>query len=281
MPMRAHNYGEVIPRDLPRDGTWLIEIDEAGAARSFTFGDFHDRADAIARGLLARGLTRGQAVGLLAGNSADYLMAFFGIVRAGLVAVPINFKLPKATIEHVVADAAVRFVFTDAERAALAGSLPAVRLDSAAEMAALAQPGAFAAPEMKDEEVALVLYTSGSTGRPKGVPLTHGGYVWAAQVLAASGPPMAGKRMLVAAPLYHMNGLLQSTLMNMAGGAVVLMKRFAADRYLETAAAHRCNVVTSIPTMLALASRETATLARIDLSPVDLVIMGSAPASEA
>jgi acyl-CoA synthetase (AMP-forming)/AMP-acid ligase II len=78
-----------------------------------------------------------------------------------------------------------------------------------------------------------------------------------------------------------MNGLLQSTLMSMAGGTVVLMRQFSAARYLETASAQRCTIVTSVPTMLALAAHETEALKRLDMSPVELVIMGSAPASEA
>ncbi|MEJ8570495.1 class I adenylate-forming enzyme family protein [Microbaculum marinum] len=276
-----HNFGELIPRDAPADRIWQVEVAGDDSHREITLGAFHPAADAVARGLVAQGLTRGERVGILAANSAEYLIAFFGIVRAGLVAVPINYKLPAATVAEILDDADVRFVFADAERAGQAAGWPVVRLDDEASWSAFADPGSFDSPEMGDDETALILYTSGSSGRPKGVPLTHGGYVWAAHVLSGSMPPMEGKRMLVAAPLYHMNGLLQSTLMSMSGGTVVLMRRFDPRGYLEAAARHRCDIVTAVPTMLALAVREKEALATLDLSPVKLVIMGSAPVSEA
>lgn len=277
----VQNFGELIPRAAPADRIWQIEVSEAGSDREITLGAFHAAADSVARGLLKKGLDRGTRVGILAANSAEYLMAFFGIVRAGMVAVPINYKLPAATVAGILDDADVRFVFADAERAGQASGRPVVRLDDAKAWAGFADPGPFESPDMGDDEFALILYTSGSSGRPKGVPLTHGGYVWASRVLSGTMPPMDGKRMLVAAPLYHMNGLLQSTLMSMSGGTVVLMRRFDPRGYLEAAARNRCDIVTSVPTMLALAVRETEALATLDLSPVKLVIMGSAPVSEA
>ena len=64
---------------------------------------------------------------------------------------------------------------------------------------------------MRDEEFATILYTSGSTGLPKGVPLTHGSYVWGIDLRVATGPPMRAKRVIVAAPFFHMNGLFSAS----------------------------------------------------------------------
>ena len=274
------NLGELVPRDVPRNRLWQIEVAESGAVREVTFGAFHDGADRFAGELRARGFVRGDRIGILAGNRAEYHMAYVGIMRAGMTAVPINFRLPRATVDHIIDDAGIRFAFADAARAGLLGERPQARIEDVPLRPSPRGAAAPGAPEMGDDEIATILYTSGSSGRPKGVPLTHGGYCWAAGVLAGAMPPMAGKRMLVAAPLYHMNGLLQGLLMNASGGTVVLMRGFHAARYLEAAAGHRCNIVTSIPTMLALASRETEVLERLDLSCVEMVIMGSAPAGE-
>jgi acyl-CoA synthetase (AMP-forming)/AMP-acid ligase II len=133
---------------------------------------------------------------------------------------------------------------------------------------------------MADDEVALILYTSGSTGRPKGVPLTHGGYIWVIETLTAVSPPFGGKRALVAAPLYHMNALIQTLLIGVAGGTVVMLTHFNARRYIEAASRHRCHMVTAVPTMYALVARETEWLAKHDLSHVESAKSGSAPASE-
>jgi len=277
----VHNLGEIIPRDTSPDAVWLTEIAADGDSRDISLGEFHRSADALARGLLARGLVRGQAVGILAGNRAEYLLAYFGIIRAGLVAVPINYKLLQATIDHIFKDAEIQFVLVDGDWRHLAGHMPAVGMDVAAEWQALLDPGAFTPLEMEAEAHATILYTSGSTGLPKGVPLTHGGYVWAANLMCDSLPPMTDKRVLVAAPLYHMNGLILSALSSMSGGHVVLMRRFSPIGYLQAAAAHRCHVLTSVPTMIAMAVREPETIAGLDLSGVEKVIMGSAPVSEA
>ena len=202
---------------------WLTEGAADASARDIPLGEFHAAADAVARGLAARGLVRGQAVGILAGNSAEYLLAYFGIMRAGLVAVPINYKLPKATVDHIIKDANVQLVLADGDWRHLIQDRPIIQIDLAEEWRDLADPGAFTPLEMKVEEHATILYTSGSTGLPKGVPLTHGGYVWACELMRDSLPPMGRKRVLVAAPLYHMNGLILSAMTAMTGGAIVLM----------------------------------------------------------
>lgn len=100
----VNNLGEVAPRDIDADAPWQIELAPDGGVRQISYGEFHAEADGVARGLLARGLERGDAVGILAGNSAHYLIAYFGIMRAGLVAVPVNYKVAKATVEHILAD---------------------------------------------------------------------------------------------------------------------------------------------------------------------------------
>ncbi len=276
-----HNLGEIIPRDLPTENIWLTEVAADDSARDISVAEFHETADAVARGLLARGLKRGAAVGILAHNSAEYLLAYFGIMRAGLVAVPINYKVAKPTVEHILKDAQVQFLLVDEDWAHLAGALPHVRMDRPDQWRELLDFGPYTPLAMAAEEHATILYTSGSTGLPKGVPLTHGGYVWAAELMRDSLPPMTDKRVLVAAPLYHMNGLILSALSGMTGGQVVLMRQFSATRYLETAAAHRCHVLTSVPTMIAMAVREPETIRRLDLSCVEKLIMGSAPLSEA
>jgi acyl-CoA synthetase (AMP-forming)/AMP-acid ligase II len=112
------------------------------------------------------------------------------------------------------------------------------------------------------------------------VPLTHGGYVWVIETLNAVSPPFADKRALVAAPLYHMNALIQSLLIGVARGTVVLLMQFSAKLYIEAASRHRCHMVTAVPTMYALVARETEWLKRFDLSQVESAKSGSAPASE-
>ena len=277
----SHNLGEVIPRDVPAGTTWMIEIAPDGGVRQLSFPQFHEQADALARGLLRRGFQRGARIGLLAANRAEYLVAFIGIMRAGMVAVPINFKLPRETIGHIERDSRIELMIVDEERAPLVQEPPMVRVDEPSEWNALLDFGPHQSPSMEDGEFALILYTSGSTGKPKGVPLTHGSYLWGIDLLVATGPQMRGKRVLVAAPYFHMNGLLISVMTGVAMGTVVLLCRFSGRAYLEAAASQRCEVLTSVPTMLALAAKETEAIARLDLSHVESIFTGSAPSTDA
>ena len=89
----------------------------------------------------------------------------------------------------------------------------------------LLDEGPFTPIKMQPEEPAMFLYTSGSTGRPKGVVLSHYSHLWAmAQRVRRPGP--IGQRSLVAAPLYHMNGLAMSQTTFSQGDTVVLLPQF-------------------------------------------------------
>ncbi|HEY4407169.1 MAG TPA: AMP-binding protein, partial [Xanthobacteraceae bacterium] len=112
------NLGDLILRD--RDLTKIAIIDLGGEAgpREISYAGLDAMANGVARALLARGLARGERISILSANRAEYLAAYFGIMRAGLVAVPINFKFPRQTIHFIIADAGAKFVFCDRARRA-------------------------------------------------------------------------------------------------------------------------------------------------------------------
>jgi long-chain acyl-CoA synthetase len=139
--------------------------------------------------------------------------------------------------------------------------------------------GSFTAVRVEDGEPAMFLYTSGSTGRPKGVVLSHQSHLWVLEQRAIA-PPPPGQRVLVAAPLYHMNALsvCQSTLNT--GGTIVLLPSFSAPAYIDAAARYRVHALTAVPTMIAMMLREREAMASADFSSVQSLRVGSAPLSE-
>jgi acyl-CoA synthetase (AMP-forming)/AMP-acid ligase II len=277
------NLGDLLDPSRPLNAIAVIDCLDWERPREYSYGELHRLANHCARGLLARGLRRGDAVAILAGNRAEFLIAYLGTMRAGLVSVPVNHKFPRETIEFVMRDSGVKLVFSDGERRAqVPPGLPAVDFDSEGSdgFRALLDPGELMPVRPAPRETAMVLYTSGSTGRPKGVPLSHDGQLWAVRSRVAAARDLAAQRFLVAAPLFHMNGLGTSKVALAGHAAIVLLPQFDARRYIEAIGRFGVTFLTSVPTMLALVVRETETLARTDLSSVRAVRMGSAPTTQ-
>jgi long-chain acyl-CoA synthetase len=275
--MAAANLGGAVASWVDPAATALIDIGH-GAPRSFCYADIERLSNAFARGLLRRGLRRGERVAILAANSAEYLIAFLGTMRAGLVSVPVNYKLPAETVNFVVEDADARLVLCDAiRRPSLRPDIPQIVMEDA--FTSLLDDGSFNAVQADAGEPAMFLYTSGSTGRPKGVVLSHQSHLWVLEQRGNPAPP-PGQRVLVAAPLYHMNALsvCQSTLNT--GGTIVLLPSFTAPAYIDAASRYRVHALTAVPTMIALMLREHAAMASADLSSVQSLRVGSAPLSE-
>ena len=272
------NLAAILDPSAPDDRPLIIQLSPEGEEQlRLTYGEGRKRIAALARGLLRRNLKRGEAVAIVAANSADYLVLYMATMAAGLVSVCVNHKLPRETVAHIMKDSAVKLAIADAERAPLVSELvptvPIERLDE------LADPGAFTAVDMKPDEVAMVLYTSGSTGLPKGVPLSHGGYVWATGATPENRPVLEGKKAIIAAPLFHMNGLFSAKMVMINGGTICLMTVFTARGFIRAIDRLRIDMVTSVPTMLALVMRETETLAKADLGCVTMAVTGSAPST--
>ena len=262
----------------------LAGAEPGGAGTVHTRGEIDGLANAVARGLVKRGLVRGDAVAILAENSVAFLGAYMGIMRAGMIAVPINYRQPARTVAHIIADSETRLILADPGRRDLCPSgVPVIDItDPGADgFGGLIDPGSFEIIAPMPEETAMILHTSGSTGMPKGVMLSHEGQLFALSRWAGDADELARHRMLVAAPQYHMNALFISKLALTFGASVVLLPRFDVEAYIRAIPAHQVTWLTSVPTMLALVVREKTLLEAVDLSTVERVSMGSAPLTEA
>ncbi len=273
------NLGALTPADRDLDKVAIIDLG-TGQVRHFSYRDFEGQANAVARSLAARGLARGDRVAILSANRFEYLTAVHGIMRAGFVAVPVNFKFPAATIDYIIHDSGAKLVFCDALRFDSAPKeLPRIRFDGeGSEFADFLKPGPFAAIAAANGEPAMFLYTSGSTGRPKGVVLSHQSHIWVVEQRMAA-QDMSRHRFLVAAPLYHMNALAMSQLAHATHATVILLPQFTAQLYLKAIEDYRCTWLTAVPPMIAMMLNDKERLAATDLSSVEFLRMGSAPVS--
>jgi len=272
------NLGDLIRRDRDPGKLAIVDLGGEEPARELSYGRLDSMANGVARALLRRGLTRGDRVAILSANRVEYLASYFGIMRAGFIAVPVNFKFPRDTIHFILRDAGAKLLFCDQARSSDApNDLPRAQFGDSgpAGFDCFIEPGPFQAIVPHPREPAMFLYTSGSTGPPKGVVLSHRSHIWVVE--ARLSPDLERHRYLIAAPLYHMNALALSKLACAAHATVVLLPQFSARAYIEAIARYRCTWLTAVPPMMAMMLQEKELLAATDLSSVEFMRMGSAP----
>ena len=276
------NLGRCFDASRSPDKVAIIDLRDWEKPLERTYAQLDAECDAVARGLIARGLQRGDRVGILSLNRFELLAAYFGSMRAGLVAVPISFKLPRETIDYIVRDAELKAVFHDQDRADLCPpGLLRFGFDAPDGYVALRDPGPFDTVVPAGRELAMMLYTSGSTGKPKGVLLSHESQRWSLETSARTYGERPQHRYIVAAPMFHMNATISVKGALASGGSIVLLPSFDARKYALAIPRFAVSWLTSVPTMLALVARERDLVGGLNFSLVTNVTMGSAPLTQA
>jgi len=273
-----YNLGDLNDPALPLDLPAIVDLRDFDQPREYSHADIRGLAGGVARWLQAQGLPRGSRIAIASLNRAEFLISYFGIMRAGYVAVPINIKQPEQTIAYVLQDAHIVLAFVDgARRNTFSAYVRVVDFDDAGPEGFAAQitPAEFESIRPRADEEGQMLYTSGSTGIPKGVPLTHSGQLWALQVTTP--PPAEPQRLLLAQPLFHMNGLFMAKRAFALHSQLVILPGFDVDHYLTALERYRINTVTAVPTMFARLIRDPARLQGRDFSSLKRVALASAP----
>ncbi|WP_321935964.1 class I adenylate-forming enzyme family protein [Paraburkholderia sp. J8-2] len=279
---RWTNLGSLVDRSLDLDSPAIIDLRDASRPVTWTHAQVDRLANGVAAALLARGLQAGTHVAIASLNRAEYLIAYFGIMRAGLVAVPINIKQSQENLDYVLQDAEVALAFVDADRReALAARVPVIDFDDAGPegFAARIAPADFEAVAANPGQVAQMLYTSGSTGKPKGVPLTHAGQLWALGATWVKPADPGAERYLLAQPLFHMNGLFMAKRAFSVNGLLVIQPGFDVPAYVDALERYRITVLAAVPTMFARIVKDPAHYAGRDFSALGRIMLGSAPMS--
>ncbi|MCB9551680.1 MAG: AMP-binding protein [Myxococcales bacterium] len=234
----------------------------------FTYGALWARAGEVAARLRAAGVAAGDRVGLLLPNVPAFPVAFYGALRLGAVAVPLNPALTAEELDFMLAEAGVAVVVTvpavadglDAAlraRAALVvlGADGAGPADAGAAEAGAAEAGpadagpAPAVAAVDGDRPAVIVFSSGTTGRPKGVTLSHHNVVSNVRVNAAEVGMTAADRVALFMPLFHCYGL--NVILNSAlsvGATVALERRFDPRGTAETIARERVTMFFGVPT---------------------------------
>ena len=168
-----------------------------------TWGEVEARVAALAGGLQARGVTAGDRVGVMLGNSSDFAVAYWGALRAGASIVPVNPAYTAPEREHLLTDSGATLLIADA--GAPDGGVAGVPVTTVEQL----DGPAVRVAATSGDDVAVICYTSGTTGRPKGARLSHANLLTNLEAVAAL-PRLALSSddvLLGLLPFFHVFGL--------------------------------------------------------------------------
>jgi acyl-CoA synthetase (AMP-forming)/AMP-acid ligase II len=238
----------------------LVELAARGADR-LTYRQLWDRASRVAGGLRAGGVRPGDRVAVRYPAGINWVLAFWGTVMAGGVAVAVNTRSARPEVEFVLSDSGTRVD--------LAPDTP------------LPDGRPHVTERLGRADTAALFYTSGTTGHPKGVPTTHEAFLTNTEnaLRCLEQPPDLGEgmRTLISVPLFHVTGC-NSQLLAAArvGGASVIMPALNLDELIATLSSERISVMVTVPAVYSLLLRHKA-FAGADVSGVRWVAYGGAP----
>lgn len=263
------------------DRTALVE----GELR-LTFGELWEQARTQAAALVGLGVRPGDRVALMAPNTAEFPRAYYAILAAGGVVVPVHLLLSAEEVEHVLRDSGATLLLchpAQAETGKAAAAATGVRMLNLGEGGELETLAGAAEPltsyvTREADDPAVVFYTSGTTGVPKGAVLSHFNLVMNATVCAFDAHDVRDDDIALGAlPLFHAFG--QTVSMNAtwrAGATLVLLPRFDAARAIELMAAEGVNTFHGVPTMYVNLVAAAATAAASELPTLRLAVSGGA-----
>ena len=274
-------------------------VEDASDLR-LTFAQLNARSNRFANALLAAGVTKGERVGLLLMNSAEFVEAYFALAKIGAVIVPLNWRLVADELEFILKDSGTRrlvfgdeFVDTVAELHARGDKTDIVQwlqVSASGEAAHFAQDYAAvrdaasdAEPELlgADDDMLYIMYTSGTTGLPKGVVHTHNTAIWAIITIGVQPYYHLGDRYLAALPMFHVGALTPLAVNVYKGATSVVMRSFDPVRAWELIEREKITTGLAVPAMLNFMIQVPQFQERFDYSSLRWMMTGAAPVPEA
>ncbi len=277
------NLGDVLSSRHDEATIALIDLTSPETPVNVSYAALHRLANRYAHYLSHLKLDAGSSVAILGVNSRAYLAAYMGILRAGLVVVPINVKQPTSMVDYVFADANVQFALTGSDQSDLVPQgVSSIDLWSP-DILECDSDDNFTVIQPADNDTAEILYTSGSTGRPKGVVLSHRSQIEMLRATGSTGrkPPFKKRCGLVAAPLFHMNALMFSAAILASDGTVVLLPKFETALFMWAIKEYQVQLITGVPTMIAMFYQLIQDSGGSQFPSVETVYIGSAPVTNA
>lgn len=265
--------------------------------RRFTYAEFAERASRLAGTLRGLGISPGDRVAFLSLNCHRLLEAYYGVLDAGAVLLPLNFRLAANELAHILNDSGAKALFLQEEFIALVDSfrknVPSVQgfflLDCSPQepwlssrnyedLLAAAIPHRSDIMQFDENSVAELFYTSGTSANPKGVMLTHRNVYLHALSVCVTFRTQAEAVQLHTIPLFHANGWGTAHSVTLVGGRHVMLARFTCAEVCRLIERERVDSLSLVPVM-ATALANSPDRQKYDLSTVQWISIGGAASS--
>jgi fatty-acyl-CoA synthase len=268
-----------------------VAVDDRGVV--VTYADLETRTSRLAASFLDAGYGVGDRIATVTGNSSDQVVLFFACAKAGLVLVPLSWRLSPRELAMQLDTADPALLLVEEEFASLA-SAAYRRLP---QTLAVSRPGAHGiergvpSPSRKldapvihravhDDDPLLIVFISGTLDRPKGAILTHANCFWTNLALSRTVEITSGDVVLAVIPQYHVGGWnVQPLLAWWVGATVVLERTFDPGRILQLIQERRITTTMGVPANY-LFLAEHPSFATADLSSLTHAVVGGAPMPE-
>ena len=273
------------------------KIGARDSRRALTYAQWNERACRLANALLRLGLAPGDRVAVLAYNCIEWMEIYIALAKAGLVAVPVNFRLLAPEIQYIAEHSSARALIVQdalaAQVEALRGMLPIapeawIRIGGTTPSGwtgyeALVEHAPDDEPDVKlsPTDTWALMYTSGTTGKPKGAIRNHQGLALISLVTALDMGFSAADTALLVMPMCHANSLYFGCTFAYIGATVVVddHPHFDPEALLATIASQRITFTSLVPTHYIMAFGLPAEVkARYDVSRIRKLMISSAPA---
>ncbi|WP_160666732.1 class I adenylate-forming enzyme family protein [Pseudarthrobacter sp. ATCC 49987] len=267
-----------------------IAIDDRGCTLSY--GELERRAAGLAAGLTAAGYATGDRIATLTGNSSDHVVVFFACAKAGLVLVPLSWRLsPKELATQLeLADPQLLLVENELDSLAAGASTLLVHRPRTAALGPGGIEKSVPAPtrtvtggrhevrrEVRDDDPLLMIFTSGTEGASKAAVLTHANCFWTNLSLSRTLDLGSTDVVLAVLPQFHVGGWnIQPLLAWWTGATVVLERGFEPGRVLQLIAERRVSMLMGVPTQYLMLA-EHPDFASAELGSLRHAVVGGAP----
>ena len=262
-----------------------------------TYAQFADRARRLAGGLQSLGVAPGDRVAFLSLNCHRLIEAYYGVLEAGAVLLPLNIRLAPHELAFILRDAGVKILFVGKEFLDLADAFrkdtPGIEdfillegvpqaewlaKNNYEEILAAAKPVRSDFMKVDEDSVAELFYTSGTSANPKGVMLTHRNVYLHAMCVALAFDTRLNSVELHTIPLFHANGWGVAHSLTLQGGTHVMVRRFETRevfRLIQDEKVQSCSLVPTMATALVNCPERS----KYNLSTLNRVVIGGAASS--